>query len=51
MSKTYTIKPRNIKLFALLASKRGEAHEAKAGKHVKRAKAKRDFRRDLQGAF
>lgn len=41
-------KPRNKYLNELLMSKKGGAHEAKAGKHVKRAKMNRALERELR---
>lgn len=41
-------KPRNKHLNEILVSRKSGAHEAKAGKHVKRAKMNRVFERDVQ---
>ena len=43
-----TFKPRNKYLNDLLVSKGGGAHEAKAGKRVKRARAKQQLARELR---
>ena len=41
-------KPRNKYLNDLLVSKGGGAHEAKAGKRVKRARAKQQLTREMK---
>ena len=43
-----TFKPRNKYVNDLLMSKGGGAHEAKAGKRVKRAKAKQQLAREMK---
>ena len=43
-----TFKPRNKYLNDLLMSKGGETHDAKAGKQVKRAKAKQQLAREMR---
>lgn len=43
-----TFKPRNKYLNDLLVSKGGGAHEAKAGKRVKRARAKQQLAREMK---
>ena len=43
-----TFKPRNKYLNDLLVSKGGGAHEAKAGKRIKRARAKQQMAREMR---
>lgn len=45
-----SFKPRNKYLHDVLATRKGGAHEAKAGKHTKRAKANREMQKELRRA-
>jgi hypothetical protein len=45
-----SFKPRNKYLHHVLATRKGGAHDAKAGKHVKRAKANREVQKELRRA-
>lgn len=44
-------KPRNKHLNDILTTRKSGAHEDKAGKHVKRAKAARAFERDVRAVM
>lgn len=45
-----SFKPRNQHLHEVLMSRKSGTHEAKAGKHAKRAKANRQMERELRNA-
>lgn len=43
-----SFKPRNKQLNDILVTRKYGAHDAKAGKHIKRAKANRDMQREMR---